>query len=106
MVGKKSKWYVVWSGLNPGVYDDWADCKLQIEGFSGLNTALTPVGKKHYRLLTWGIEPLCKKCAERPKKKPQDTVMAPYGKASRLMPLAVATREQWSTEGSSRGVKS
>ncbi|MDY6122165.1 MAG: viroplasmin family protein [Porphyromonas sp.] len=35
MVGKKSKWYVVWSGLNPGVYDDWADCKLQIEGFSG-----------------------------------------------------------------------
>lgn len=28
------KYYVVWKGRRPGVYDTWADCKDQIEGFS------------------------------------------------------------------------
>ncbi|MDL2256069.1 viroplasmin family protein [Parabacteroides sp. OttesenSCG-928-K15] len=31
----KSKFYVVWNGVNPGVYDNWTDTKLQIEGFAG-----------------------------------------------------------------------
>jgi len=29
----KSKYYVVWVGENPGVYDNWTDCQLQIKGF-------------------------------------------------------------------------
>ncbi len=29
------KYYVVWKGKTPGVYDSWAACKLQIEGFHG-----------------------------------------------------------------------
>ena len=33
MAGKK--WYVVWKGFEPGIYDTWAECKLQIEGFEG-----------------------------------------------------------------------
>lgn len=28
----KNKYYVVWKGLNPGVYDNWAECKMQVEG--------------------------------------------------------------------------
>ena len=28
----KNKFYVVWKGLNPGVYDNWAACKAQVEG--------------------------------------------------------------------------
>jgi ribonuclease HI len=31
MAGKK--WYVVWKGLRPGVYDTWQECKQQIDGF-------------------------------------------------------------------------
>ena len=33
-MGKK-KFYVVWHGANPGIYDSWTDCKLQINGFEG-----------------------------------------------------------------------
>ena len=29
----KQKFYVVWRGRKPGVYDSWDDCKLQVEGF-------------------------------------------------------------------------
>ena len=44
---KKQKYYVVWRGKNPGVYDNWDECKEQITGyknaqyksFSSLNEA-------------------------------------------------------------------
>lgn len=29
----KGKYYVVWVGLNPGVYDNWVDCQAQIKAF-------------------------------------------------------------------------
>lgn len=31
----KAKFYVVWKGVNPGIYDSWTDCKLQINGYDG-----------------------------------------------------------------------
>ena len=31
----KKKYYVVWQGHEPGIYDDWDICKKAIEGFSG-----------------------------------------------------------------------
>lgn len=31
----KSKFYVVWKGVNPGVYSSWNSCKAQIDGFDG-----------------------------------------------------------------------
>ncbi|MDD4514711.1 ribonuclease H family protein, partial [Massilibacteroides sp.] len=31
----KRKYYVVWKGLNPGVYDNWEECKMQVEGQEG-----------------------------------------------------------------------
>ncbi|MDR1368642.1 MAG: ribonuclease H family protein [Dysgonamonadaceae bacterium] len=31
----KKKYYVVWKGVKPGVYDSWIDCKRQIDGFEG-----------------------------------------------------------------------
>ncbi|MDR2148722.1 MAG: ribonuclease H family protein [Tannerella sp.] len=34
-MGKKPKYYVVWKGVNPGVYDTWTDCQLQIKGYEG-----------------------------------------------------------------------
>ena len=32
-MAKKTKFYVVWHGLNPGIYKTWNECKLQIAGF-------------------------------------------------------------------------
>jgi ribonuclease HI len=29
----KNKWYVVWNGVKPGIYDTWIDCKRQTDGF-------------------------------------------------------------------------
>lgn len=31
----KKKFYVVWKGVNPGVYASWTDCQLQIQGYKG-----------------------------------------------------------------------
>ncbi len=32
---KKEKYYVVWAGINPGIYNSWTDCQLQTKGFEG-----------------------------------------------------------------------
>ena len=34
MVSKKQKWYVVWAGHDPGVYESWSECQAQITGYS------------------------------------------------------------------------
>ena len=31
----KQKFYVVWKGVNPGVYASWTECQLQIKGYKG-----------------------------------------------------------------------
>jgi len=35
MAKNKQKWYVVWSGTEPGVYSTWAACKPHIHGIAG-----------------------------------------------------------------------
>lgn len=32
-MAKKQKFYVVWEGNKPGVYDSWAECQLQVKGY-------------------------------------------------------------------------
>ena len=34
-MGVRRKFYVVWQGLSPGIYDTWDECKAQVEGFAG-----------------------------------------------------------------------
>lgn len=34
-MGAKNKYYVVWVGVEPGVYDRWSDCQEQIHGYPG-----------------------------------------------------------------------
>ena len=34
-MSKKQKYYVVWQGNTPGIYDNWPDCQKQIVGVSG-----------------------------------------------------------------------
>ena len=35
MAKKKPKFYVVWQGRTPGVYNDWGKAKKQIESYTG-----------------------------------------------------------------------
>ena len=32
---KKQKYYVVWAGITPGIYNSWTDCQLQTKGYEG-----------------------------------------------------------------------
>lgn len=32
-MAKKQRFYVVWNGYNPGIYDSWAACQQEIKGF-------------------------------------------------------------------------
>lgn len=34
-MAKKKKFYVVWKGKHPGIFETWADCKAQIDGVKG-----------------------------------------------------------------------
>jgi len=34
-MAKKAKFYVVWQGIKPGIYDSWEACKKQVTGFDG-----------------------------------------------------------------------
>ncbi|MGB5944387.1 MAG: ribonuclease H family protein [Leeuwenhoekiella sp.] len=34
-MAKKEKFYVVWQGKHPGIYNKWADCKASITGYKG-----------------------------------------------------------------------
>lgn len=34
-MAKKTKFYVVWKGKRPGIYESWKDCKAQIDGQKG-----------------------------------------------------------------------
>ena len=34
-MSKKKKYYVVWDGYTPGVFDSWIECKLSIQGYKG-----------------------------------------------------------------------
>lgn len=35
-MAKKQKFYVVWKGKRPGIYESWADCQAQIKGIKGV----------------------------------------------------------------------
>lgn len=34
-MGKQQKYYVVWVGVNPGIYHSWTECQLQTKGYKG-----------------------------------------------------------------------
>ena len=34
-MAKKQKYYEVWKGIKPGIYETWEECQKQIKGFDG-----------------------------------------------------------------------
>lgn len=35
MANKKQKYYVVWVGIEPGIYDNWEDAQEQVVSYPG-----------------------------------------------------------------------
>jgi len=53
----KQKFYVVWKGVIPGVYDSWDECKQMIENFEGALYKSFPtqeLAEKAYQSSPWG----------------------------------------------------
>ncbi|WP_289645197.1 ribonuclease H family protein [Maribacter aestuarii] len=50
-MAKKEKFYVVWKGKRPGIYNTWEDCKSAISGYKGAeykSFSSFPLAKKAY----------------------------------------------------------
>lgn len=68
----KTKFYVVWNGVNPGIYDNWTACKLQVEGYEGAKYKSFETRQEAVEALEKGyFEYLKKAPASAAKKKPQ-----------------------------------
>ncbi|MCC8093966.1 MAG: ribonuclease H family protein [Tannerellaceae bacterium] len=57
----KSKFYVVWKGLNPGIYDNWSECKLQVEGQDGAKYKAFPTREEATMAYEQGFETYIRK---------------------------------------------
>lgn len=42
IMAKKKKFYVVWNGMNTGIFDSWQECQQQIKGYPGAQYASFP----------------------------------------------------------------
>ena len=38
----RAKYYVVWKGRKPGIYESWAECEAQVKGFTGASFKAFP----------------------------------------------------------------
>ena len=55
----KQKYYVVWKGVQPGIYKSWTDCRLQVQGYEGaiyksfdtMDEAESALNGSHYRFI-------------------------------------------------------
>ncbi|SFF02275.1 ribonuclease H1 domain-containing protein [Alteribacillus iranensis] len=45
-MAKKKKWYVVWKGRKPGVYNNWVECEKQVKGYAGASFRSFPSEKE------------------------------------------------------------
>ena len=55
-MSKAKKYYVVWEGHKPGIYDSWAKCQQQIKGFPNAKFKSFESRKIAEKALKAGIE--------------------------------------------------
>ncbi len=56
----KKKYYVVWKGVNPGIYNTWDDCQRQINGYKGAQYKSYPSMTEAEQALKTGYQPSTK----------------------------------------------
>lgn len=70
-MGKGEKYYVVWSGREPGIYTDWATCRAQVHGVAGARYKSYPTREAAEAALASPPPPLQHKAGATPRK-PKD----------------------------------
>ena len=51
-MAKKNKFYTVWKGRTPGIYDNWETCEAQVKGFEGARYRSFPSREEAEKALT------------------------------------------------------
>ena len=73
---KKQKYYVVWAGVTPGIYDNWTDCQLQIKGYKGARYKSFESKEEAEEAMNCGLTPQAPSPKERGGNR---TLPPPYG---------------------------
>jgi ribonuclease HI len=63
---RKSKYYVVWQGLNPGIYDNWDECKRQVDGQGNAKYKAFPTREEAVEAFRNGYGPYLRKAGFAP----------------------------------------
>lgn len=72
-MASKKKYYVVWSGIKPGIYEDWDECRKQVTSVEGARYKSFPTLAEAEAAFRQGAQPLTrsaraeKKSTEKPK---------------------------------------
>ena len=101
----KNKYYVVWKGITPGVYDNWGECKAQVDGQDGAKYKSFETKEEATKAFEKGYEHYLKTASSSKAAAgltPKTPVGKPIGKAFVWMLLVAGIRETWNTEASIR----
>ncbi len=60
-MAKKKKYYVVWEGLNPGIYDSWEACKAEIKGYPNAKYKSFTSKEEALQAQGWGYDQIDRK---------------------------------------------
>ncbi len=69
---QKNKYYVVWSGTQPGVYASWEDCEKQVKGVAGAKYKGFPTRAEADAAFAQPAPEYPKRAAQEPRAKTQD----------------------------------
>lgn len=78
-MGKQQKYYVVWVGVNPGIYSSWTECQLQTKGYEGAKYKSFESLEEAERALNASPEEYIKRTVhtEKPHEKSVDRIFPP-----------------------------
>ena len=68
---KKEKYYVVWAGVTPGIYNSWTECQLQTKGYRGARFKSFDTRREAEEAFASGPEPIAPAAHRSPKPTPQ-----------------------------------
>jgi ribonuclease HI len=73
----KKKYYVVWRGKQPGIYETWDECKAMVEGFTGASYKAFPSESEAQIALQAGPPKMRRVRVEKPKIKAAGQIIVP-----------------------------
>ena len=96
----KNKYYVVWKGRTPGIYDNWEACKKEVEGFQGALYKGFPDRASAEAAYAQGFAGFEKTENGERKTENKDLSVFRFPLSSLWMPPVRVTRARWSTKES------